>query len=329
VVRQEQSARSAVQRWDQRPRVVVVGSINRDYVFQVDKRPKPGQTVLADDAFVTTGGKGANQAVAAARVDADVHLVARVGDDADGRATIHDLSLEGVDCSAVSVDAQVSTGQAFVLVTPDGENSIVLAPEANSRLPADSTRMLVEQLLHPDAVVVSQAEIPSVVLEQVAAAAARAGVRFVFNLAPYRPLPAALLQSCDPLVLNETEASELFGDQVFDVTSALDALKRFRDIAQSVVITLGAKGAVVVENGSATHVASAAVDVVDTTGAGDAFVGVLAAQLARGNDLTSAVRAGVAAGTHTVQQRGAQTSYPRLRDLDHPSSPHELPSEAI
>jgi len=295
--------------------VLVVGSVNRDYLCTVPRLPAPGETVLAAGLVVGTGGKGANQAVAAARLGARTAFVGCVGDDADGRAVVSDLVAAGVDTGSVRTVPDDRSGTAFVVVGEDGENSIVVAAGANGRLGPAEAAAAVTTRVRPGDVVVAQAEVPVSAVQAVAHAAVAAGGRFVLNLAPYVPVPDTLLALCDPLVVNEGEAAELVGSPVRDLAEANSAVSALRQRTRSAVVTLGADGAVVAAPDLVEHVPAEPVEVRDTTGAGDAFIGALAARLAAGEDLLAAVRAGVVAGTRAVGRTGAQTSCPEAEDL--------------
>jgi ribokinase len=301
--------------------VVVVGSVNRDYVCQVDPLPHPGQTVLGGEVSVGSGGKGGNQAAAAGLLGARTSLIARVGDDVDGRALTSDLDAVGVDTREVAVLPDVRTGTAFVFVAADGENSIVVAPGANGRLTGAQIDETLPRVLRAPAVLVTQAEIPDDALHAAISSAARLGCRAIVNLAPFRPVPAEQLALCDPLVVNESEASDLLGSEIRGVESAKLAAQELLGRARSVVITVGAEGAVAAANGVVVHVAAEPTTVVDTTGAGDAFTGALAVALSRGSDLESATRLGVRVGSYAVARTGAQASYPRPADLGLPATP--------
>ena len=294
---------------------MVVGSVNRDYVCRLDRFPAPGETVLGGDVLVASGGKGGNQAVAAAYAGASASLIAFVGDDDDGRALVGDLAAAGVDTSRVEVLSRVRTGVAFVFVAPDGENSIVVAPGANQRADSKVVAAAVATLLGEAGVLVVQAEIPVSGVVAAIRTAAHQGGRPVLNLAPYREIPAHAVALADPLVVNETEAGKLIGQPVQGVSDAGAVAEKLLGRVRSVVVTLGAQGAVVASPGETTHVPTRNVEVVDSTGAGDAFTGVLAAGLTAGEDLLSAVRWGVAAGTYSVGGRGAQASYPTTQEL--------------
>ncbi len=298
-----------------RPQVVVVGSLNRDYVCRVDTLPSAGQTVVGGEAVVGAGGKGANQAAAAGLLGAATTMVGQVGDDEDGRALVDGLRAAGVDTSAVGVLSHVRTGMAFVLVAADGENCIAVAPGANSRLEADGAVAVVRSLLTPPAVLVTQAEIPETTFCAVVEAAAALGCRAIVNLAPFRPVPADVLTLCDPLVVNESEAGALLERPVHGAAGAVAAVEELLGRTRSVVVTVGAEGAVVGGPEGVERVPAPTVQVVDTTGAGDAFTGALAAALSRGEPLADAARWGVRAGAWSVSRPGAQASYARDADL--------------
>jgi ribokinase len=294
--------------------VVVVGSVNRDYVCRVEVLPAPGQTVLGGEAWVGSGGKGGNQAVAASLLGARTAIVGRVGRDDDGRALARDLAGAWVDTTELGATG-TRTGMAFVMVDARGENSIVVAPGANDLLEPATTSRAVRDLLTPGGVVVTQAEIPVPAFEAAIRAAAEVGGRAVVNLAPYRPISDDLLARCDPLVVNESEASGLLDREVRGLDQALAAVGDLVGRCRSVVVTIGADGAVVGQGARVEHLPAEQVDVVDTTGAGDAFTGALAAALSAGCDLVEAVRIGVSAGTYAVARPGAQASFARGAQL--------------
>jgi len=295
--------------------VVVVGSANADLVVRVDRRPLAGETVLGGDVATIPGGKGANQAVAAARLaagtGAGVAFVGRVGDDEHGAMLRASLTASGVDVTHLRT-ADRPTGAAVVLVDPDGDNSIVVSPGANAAVAPDDARC---DLVAAAAVLVLQREVaPGVSL----AAAEHTRGRVVLNLAPAGQVPDALLARTDVLVVNEHEAALLLGEPVGDGgTDPAAAAARMRDLGPgAVVVTLGGRGAVAVDGTGTVRAAAPAVDVVDTTGAGDCFVGALAWRLAAGAPLADALAVAVRAGALAVTKAGAQPSYPTLADLD-------------
>lgn len=284
--------------------LIVLGSVNRDLTVVVEHHPAAGETVLGGDAVAGTGGKGANQAAAAARSGVTPTLIASVGDDDAGRGLLAELSASGVDTSEVQ-RSDSPTGVALIVVAA-GENTIVVAAGANARLEAAPTAERVRALTTDGTVLLAQLEIPLEVVEASAGAAVSRGGRFVLNLSPYRPVSAELLALCDPLVVNETEAAALVGREIDGVDAATAAARELAGGIRSVVLTLGGDGAVVARGTDAWHEPAPTVTVVDTTGAGDAFVGALSAGLATGDDLATAVRSGIVAGAEAVQYLGAQ-----------------------
>lgn len=273
--------------------------------------------MLSAGLLVQPGGKGANQAVAAARLGADVHLVASVGGDDDGALLLRELQAQGVDTADVARVDGARTGLALVSVYDSGENSIVVVPGANFSVTAErATRAITAAGGDSPPVVVTQAEVLPQIVEAAITSAADAGARVIVNLAPFRELHADLLRRCDPLVVNEAEASALLGWRVHDAGTATRAVTELRSAAASVVVTAGQYGAYWADEVTAGHVPAPTVSaVVDTTGAGDAFVGAMAAELARGASLADAVALGVRAGSFAVQAPGAQGSYPSRADL--------------
>jgi ribokinase len=287
------------------PAVVVVGSLNLDLVVRVDRLPGPGETVSGGDVFRNPGGKGANQAVAAARLGRRVAMVGRVGDDEAGRELLASLEADGVDTAHVRAVDGVPSGAAFIAVSDDGENQIVVSPGANARLgPGDVAAA--GAALRAAAVTLVQLEVP---LEAVAAAVRAAGGRVVLNPAPVRALPAALLGEVDVLVPNRVELARL-ADAPVPATVEEAAALAGRLPARAVVVTLGADGALVVEDGDAGHVPAVPVRPVDTTAAGDAFCGGLADALAGGAALQDAARWAVRVAAAACTRPGAQASLP-------------------
>jgi ribokinase len=289
--------------------LLVVGSANADLVIGVDRRPEAGETVLGSDLAVHPGGKGANQAVAAARLGARTALLARVGDDGHGRLLLDSQRSAGVDTIGVLVGG-APTGVALITVDPSGDNSIVVSPGANARLTPGDVRAAVS-LFAASRVVSAQLEIPVETVAEVVRNLAP-GTRFVLNPSPPVPLPAEILSACDPLVVNEHEARVLLGtthDSAEEWASALLALG-----PRSVVITLGAEGALVASGSVPVKVPSVKVAAIDTTGAGDAFTAALAWRLGLGDDLATAAAFAVRVGAATVTKEGAQTSFPTTEE---------------
>jgi ribokinase len=292
--------------------VFVVGSINQDFVLRVQRRPRPGETVTGAELSLHPGGKGANGAVAAARLGAEVAMLGRVGEDAFGRELVENLRINGVDTSWVETVSGAPTGSAFITVTPDGENAIVVSPSANRRLGAGEVEAAASDLREAD-VVVAQLEVGVEAIESAARIVTGAGGRLLLNLAPPRELPGELLRLCDPLVVNEHEAAFLLGEEATSEESA----RRLLELGPaSVIVTLGAAGAVFATGGaSPERFPAPEVEAMDTTGAGDAFVGALAAKLAEGAPLEVAVPYAVFAGAVAVTRQGAQGSLPTAEDV--------------
>ncbi|NUP73216.1 MAG: ribokinase [Sinomonas sp.] len=295
--------------------MVVVGSINADIVLAVDELPLPGQTVLAGSTKVLPGGKGANQAVAAARLGARVAFIGAVGEDPYAGLALAGLREAGVDISGVAAVGE-TTGQAFVAVDRSGENSIIVSPGANARVD-EALVSRHRKLLASAAVLVLQGELPP----EAANAAARAtSARLVLNLAPVIPLDPALIRESDPLVVNEHEARlalKMLGAPAGEgpeTDESVVAALVGRGI-RSVVMTRGARGALLADGAGLTSIPAPPVDALDTTGAGDAFVGALSARIGEGSTLEEAVRLAVRVGAYAVQHSGAQPSYPPTTDV--------------
>jgi ribokinase len=289
--------------------VVVVGSVNVDYVLRLGHRPAPGETVSDGSLEIHPGGKGANQALAAARCGAEVEMVACVGADATGRSRTEDLAAAGVGTAHVRQAPDALTGVAFVMLTPDGENAIATAAGANTMLAIEDIEGAAG-LIGQARVLVAQLEVP---VAAVARAVELAGPETVVlvNCAPYQPMPAGMLARVDVLVANENEAAAMTGTCCEGVEGARQAGRLLLSFGPgSAVVTLGPLGAVVVAPGTDEHVPAPKVHVVDTTGAGDAFVGALAAHLAAGRPLLAAVRVGTAVGSATTEQPGASPVVP-------------------
>jgi ribokinase len=292
--------------------VAVVGSMNQDIIVRVPRHPRAGETVLGRDHATAFGGKGANQAVAAATLGAEVAFFGRVGDDGPGREMVAAMAGRGIDTSGVGVDPQARTGLAIITLDDAAENAIIVSAGANARF--------LPEYLDGAAAVLDRAEVTllqlEIPLETAMHAASLAGHRVVLNPAPARDLPAELLTVVDVLVPNQTELGLLAGvAEPRSVDASLEAARRIEGPG-AVVVTLGAEGALVVVGGSWEHVPAPAVTPVDTTGAGDAFCGALAEALARGVSLTDAVERAVTAGALATTRLGAQSALPTRAELD-------------
>jgi ribokinase len=293
--------------------IVVIGSSNTDLVARVPRIPAPGETVSGGQFTIAGGGKGANQAVSAARLGADVIFVARIGDDLFGRRMLDALRQEALDLSYVAVDPEVASGVALIVVDASGENSIAVAPGANDRLsPADVHRA--RSTVESAQVVLLQLEAPVETVRAAVELAHAAGVRVILNPAPAPP-PGALddiLPQVDVLTPNEGEVEALAGTEGDVVAAARNLVARG---VPAVVVTLGAGGALIATGDDTIHVPAFSVEAVDTTGAGDAFSGGLAVALAQGRSLAEAVRFGNACGALAATRPGAQPSLPTAAEV--------------
>jgi ribokinase len=296
--------------------VFVMGSINQDFVLKVERRPKPGETVTNAELSKGSGGKGANQAAAAAFLGASVAFLGRVGDDEFGEPLVRALGEKGIDTSLIGRASGASTGAAFITVTPDGENAITVAPGANRSLTPEDVDAASEAIGRAR-VLVAQMEIPVETVLRAVEVATEGGTRALVNLAPVLEVPRELLERLDPLVVNEHEAAFLLGREVEGVEGARAAAPELLSLGpRSAVITLGEAGAVFASGESTEHLPAPKVDVVDTTGAGDAFVGALATKLARDASLEEAVAYAVRAGAAAVTKEGAQGSLPTREQVE-------------
>ncbi len=296
-------------------RLLVIGSANTDMVVKTDRFPQPGETVLGGQFFMFPGGKGANQAVAAARMGGQVTFIGKVGRDVFGEQTLQGLKAEGIDIQYFGTDETVASGVALITVDAKGENEIVVAPGANAALTRDDIAAAEDAFAAAD-IVLMQLEISQEAIDAAADIAAAAGKKIVLNPAPARLLTDALLAKLYLITPNETEAVILTG---IDMDSDAD-LPRMADFllqkgVQNVVITLGARGAYF-HNAHQQHWAEAPrVEAIDTTAAGDVFNGALAVGLAEGMDWESALALACRAGAIAVTRMGAQASAPYRREV--------------
>jgi ribokinase len=290
--------------------VVVLGSLNMDLVVRTDHMPIPGETVRGEQFTTIPGGKGANQAAAAARLGAHVAMIGSVGADSFGPALLDNMRAQGVNVDHVSADAQAATGIAMIILDAQGENSIVVAPGANGRVSladVDAARELLSQARY----LVMQFEIPLPVVRAMIERAPNMGLKVILNAAPAYAVEPDFLRGVYALIANESEARVLTGIEVTDVQAAQRAGQKLLQLdIPVVIITLGAQGALLLTPDQCVHVPARKVQVVDTTAAGDAFIGGLTVALLRELPLVEAVRYATCAGTLATTVLGAQTSLP-------------------
>lgn len=293
--------------------ILVIGSLNADLVVRAPYFPQPGETISGDDLQIIPGGKGANQAVAASRQGANVAMLGRVGSDSFGPFLLDSLKSNQVDVSNVQTD-DAATGTATIIVDGNGQNSIVLSAGANGKVsPADvdSASALTPKLI------LLQLEIPTPTVLYAAQRARQSGSLVILNPAPAKPLPDELISLADFIVPNETELSLLTGMEVKDISSAEQAAKVLLGHgAKHVIVTLGSKGALLVSGTQVKQVDTYKVDVVDTTAAGDAFIGGFASALLRGLELEEAVKYANACGALAATKFGAQPSLPTREEAE-------------
>jgi ribokinase len=295
--------------------VAVIGSMNADFTVHTDKLPLPGQTVKGSALQISSGGKSANQAVAAALLGAKVAMMGSVGDDEHGRMLRDSVKRAGVDTTAVTIST-APTGTAVIEVDGSGENTIIVSAGANGTLAPDD--QAIASLLQGAGVLCLCLEIPIPAVMAAARCGHVSGVQVLLNLSPYAEVPDALFSYSDVLLLNEHEAASLVGRPINKDWGALHTALQERGVKRS-VITRGAEGAMVLDvsaKETVVEVTTIQVDAVDTTGSGDAFTGALAARLAAGDDLVDAARFAARAGAWAATKYGTQSSYATLQELE-------------
>jgi ribokinase len=291
--------------------IVVVGSLNMDLVVRSPRHPQPGETIIGSDFRTFPGGKGANQAVAAARLGAKVKMIGRVGKDAFGDTLLQTAAKDGVDTTFIHRDPHAATGVAMITVSAQGQNTIVVASGANGQLtPEDISDA--KAAFEGAAVLLLQLETPLHTVEHAVELAQRYGLQVVLNPAPAQPLPADLLARIDYIVPNEIELASLTGED--DLHAAIHQLLAIG--VQHVIVTLGEKGVLVADDGREIPLPAHQVEVVDTTAAGDALVGAFSVALMEGQSPVQAARWGNAAGALAVTRAGAQPSLPYRENLE-------------
>jgi ribokinase len=299
-----------------RPHICVVGSSNVDLTFRTARLPRPGETMAGQAFHLGFGGKGANQAVMAARLGAQVTLVSKIGRDVFGEQSLQNYRTQGIETRHVRVDEQRSTGLAAILVDDQARNCIIVVPGANLGLTPEDVRDAAASIRTAD-VQLCQLEVPVATTLEALRVAKAAGVRTILNPAPATPLPDDMLPLVDLCVPNETELEALSGCPVADLVQVEAAARVLLGRgAGQVIVTLGDRGAMIVDAQSAEHIPAVPVTAVDSTGAGDAFIGSLAVFLAEQLPLTEAVRRANAVAALSVTRPGTQASFPVRAEVD-------------
>jgi ribokinase len=295
--------------------VFVAGSTNTDMVVKTTRFPAAGETLMGGEFFMFSGGKGANQAVAAARLGANVFFIGKTGDDVFGKRVSQQLADENIDTRFLGTDPSAASGTALILVDAKGENEIVVAPGANDHLlPADIQQAI--PMMDSKDILLVQLEIPLDTVSYAVEKASAKGMRVILNPAPAQTLPDNLFPHLFLVTPNETEASLLTGISVSDETTATQAAHVLisKGVPQ-VIITLGAKGALFVSGQEKIHIPAPRVQAIDSTAAGDVFNGALAASLSNGLDWKPAIELACRAAALSVTKMGAQSSMPYLSEL--------------
>jgi ribokinase len=297
--------------------IYVIGSINTDMVAMTDHLPTPGETVMGGEFMMTAGGKGANQAVAAARLDGDVTMVGRLGVDIFGDQSVARLKAEKINCDFISRDSAAASGVALISVDGEGENHIVVAPGANNTLHIDTIDTALSSLPE-NAIVLMQLEIPIETVAHVISFAKDSNRKVILDPAPARELPENFLDGLFLITPNETEATHLSGIEVIDQNSAKAAAKKLLQTGvQNVAITMGADGVLLASGDENLQlIASPTVNAVDTTAAGDCFNGALSVALANGLELEEGINKACHAASISVTRKGAQDSMPFSNEVN-------------
>ena len=298
-----------------RPKIVVVGSLHMDLTVKTERIPRIGETVLGKHFAMSPGGKGANQAVAAAKLGADVTLVGRVGADVFGRKLIKNAKENGIDTSYIVEDGKTATGVALIIVDEEGNNVIAVASGADMRCCKEDVDRA-EKVFKSSDVVSIQLEIPLPIVEYAIDKAFREEVKVILNPSPAQQLPDELLRKVYVLTPNEKEAEVLSGCEVTSVRAAKIAAKKIRERGvENVIVTIGKNGAIMATGEETVHVRGIDVNTVDATGAGDAFCGTLAVAISSGKEMKEAVLYSNCAGALATTKIGAQEALPTASDL--------------
>ncbi|MCS4435818.1 ribokinase [Aquiflexum gelatinilyticum] len=298
-----------------KPKILVIGSANMDMVIRTDHFPTPGETIMGGEFSLIPGGKGANQAVASARLGGDVCFITQLGKDIFGDQNLENFKREGIDTSFIKQNPNQPTGVALITVDKSGENTIIVAPGANHTLSVAEISSASNAFQQADIVLV-QLEVPVPIVVEACQKAYGLGKRVILNPAPAMDLPESLFRFLYLIVPNETEAEFLTGIKVIGEASAYQAASRLRNMGvQRIIITMGGVGAFLFTDTFQGIIPTTKVEVKDTTAAGDTFCGALAVALGNGKNIQEAVAFALKAATLSVQRFGAQTSIPYLEEL--------------
>ena len=298
------------------PTIVVAGSSNTDMVIKADHLPGPGETIIGNTFFMNPGGKGANQAVAAARLGGNVTFIAKTGNDIFGKQSVQLFEEEGINTSYMVADPKNPSGVALITVDKNAENCIVVANGANGTLVPGDLKEAVSTIKEAS-IVLMQLEIPLATVEFIAKTAVDGGAKVLLNPAPALELPDSLLKNLFIITPNKKEAEMLSGIEVVDLKSAKEAAKEIKKKGvEIVIVTIGSDGAIVVDDNTITHVSTYPVSAIDTTAAGDVFNGALAVGIAEGKDVLAATVFACKAAALSVTKMGAQSSIPGRAEVD-------------
>ncbi|MEK6781002.1 MAG: ribokinase [Bacteroidota bacterium] len=296
-------------------KIIVVGSSNTDMVIKADHFPIPGETILGGNFFMFPGGKGANQAVAAARLGGQVTFIAKTGNDIFGEQALNQFRKEGINTDFIITDINQPSGVALITIDDAGENTIVVAQGANGTLTPEDVQKAVREFEHADLVLV-QLEIPLEAVVHAVRLAKQFGKKIILNPAPARQLPDELLKELFMMTPNESEAGILLGIEIKGIAAIKDAAKKlYEKGVANVVITLGADGAYIYNADGGQHITTIKVETVDTTAAGDVFNGALAVAISEGKMLKDAVEFANRAAALSVTRMGAQASAPYRNEI--------------
>jgi ribokinase len=298
-----------------KPAITVIGSSNTDMVIKADHLPIPGETILGGTFFMNPGGKGANQAVAAARLGGEVNFICKTGDDIFGRQSLRIFNEEGINTSFLISDPAYPSGVALITVDKNAENCIVVASGANATL-SPTDLLQARDMIAQSSIILMQLEIPLETVSYVAAMAYEKNIPVILNPAPAFTLPDELLSTISILTPNKTEAEMLSGIRVHDIESAKEAANKINARGvKTVIITLGNKGVLILNKNLFTHIPAIPVTAVDTTAAGDTFNGALVVALSQGEDILLATAFACKAAAISVTRIGAQASIPYRREV--------------